>query len=63
MLANMGVFYIRLCVVSDLASLAKAAVSGDQAALDMLSWKKGKVKMSIGPQESLCFFVGGINGV
>jgi len=45
-----------------LASLAKAAVSGDQAALDMLSWKNGKVKMSLGPQESLCFFVGGING-
>jgi len=46
-----------------LASLAKAAVSGDQAALDMLSWKQGKVKVSLGPQESLCFFVGGINGV
>jgi len=49
-------------VASDLASLAKAAVSGDEAALDLLSWNKGKVKMSIGPQESLCFFVGGVNG-
>jgi len=49
-------------VNSDLASLAKAAVSGDEAALDMLSWKKGKVKMSLGPQESLSFFVGGIKG-
>jgi len=49
---------------SDLASLAKAAVSGDEAALDLLSWNKGggKVKMSLGPQESLCFFVGGTNG-
>jgi len=57
-----GIFYISLCLNSDLASLAKAAVSGDEAALDMLSWKKGKVKMSLGPQESLSFFVGGIKG-
>jgi len=51
-------------VNSDLASLAKAAVSGDEAALDLLSWNKGggKVKMSLGPQESVCFFVGGTNG-
>jgi len=53
---------VSLCITSDLASLAKAAVSGDEAALDMLSWKKGKVRMSLGPQESLTFFVGGING-
>jgi len=56
--------YPRMYVNSDLASLAKAAVSGDEAALDLLSWNRGggKVKMSLGPQESLCFFVGGTNG-
>jgi len=52
-----------ICVLnSDMAALAKAAVSGDEAALDLLSWNKGKVKISLGPQESLSFFVGGING-
>lgn len=50
-------------MISDLASLAKAAVSGDEAALDMLSWNKGKVKMSLGPQESLSFYVGGNKGL
>ena len=52
---------------SDLASLARAAVSGDESALDMFTWQKGKVnpKMSLatmGPQEALTFFLGGRNG-
>lgn len=56
---------LRYC--SDLASLARAAVSGDESALDMFTWQKGKVnpKMSLaalGPQESLTFFIGGKNG-
>jgi len=61
--AENSVNCVYLFLNSDLASLAKAAVSGDEAALDLLSWNKGgKVKMSVGPQESLCFFVGGTNG-
>jgi intraflagellar transport protein 140 len=48
----------------DVASLAKAAVSGDESALDMFAWQKGKVnmKMTLGQQESLTFFLGGRNG-
>ena len=61
-LYDAGAFHISVSINSDLTSLAKAAVSGDEAALDLLSWNTGKVKMSFGPQESLCFFVGGING-
>ena len=41
-------------------------MSGDESALDMFSWKKGKgnVKMtnSFAPAESLSFFVGGASG-
>ena len=52
---------------SDLQSLARAAVSGDEAALDMFNWKKGKSNMrltasSLGPQEANCFFIGGNMG-
>jgi len=61
-LQTLNVVIYTLHVSSDLASLAKAAVSGDEAALDLLSWKQGKVKMSLGPQESVCFFVGGTKG-
>ncbi|XP_076446737.1 intraflagellar transport protein 140 homolog [Babylonia areolata] len=50
----------------DIASLARAAVSGDESALDMFNWKRGgksgKVATPFGPQESLCFFVGGATG-
>jgi len=51
----------------DLASLARAAVSGDESALDMFTWQKGKVNAklsiaSLGPQESVTFFIGGRNG-
>ena len=42
-------------------------MSGDEAALDMFNWKKGKNNMrltasSLGPQESNCFFIGGKMG-
>ena len=50
----------------DIASLARAAVSGDESALDMFNWKRGgkpgKVTTPFGAQESLCFFVGGATG-
>ncbi|GFO12432.1 intraflagellar transport protein 140 homolog, partial [Plakobranchus ocellatus] len=50
----------------DISSLARAAVSGDESALDMFNWKRGgksKIGASpFGPQESLSFFVGGASG-
>ena len=50
----------------DISSLARAAVSGDESALDMFNWKRGsKSKMGnspFGQQESLSFFVGGASG-
>lgn len=50
----------------DLSALARAAVSGDESALDMFNWRKGKnnkmANMSLGPQEALTFFVGGDKG-
>ncbi|ELT94193.1 hypothetical protein CAPTEDRAFT_114177 [Capitella teleta] len=55
---------------NDIASLARAAVSGDESALDMFNWqvKKGVkpplhiTAASLGPQEAMCFFIGGANG-
>ncbi|KAK3579473.1 hypothetical protein CHS0354_028282 [Potamilus streckersoni] len=52
---------------NDISQLARAAVSGDESALDMFNWKKGKgnAKMTshiLGPQEALSFFVGGASG-
>ncbi|XP_075420628.1 intraflagellar transport protein 140 homolog isoform X2 [Tenrec ecaudatus] len=48
----------------DLVQLAKAAVSGDEKALDMFNWRKsgfgGFLKM--GPQEGLSFFVSLVDG-
>lgn len=50
----------------DISQLAKAAVSGDESALDMFNWKKGKggkmATTTFGAQESLSFFVGGASG-
>ena len=42
-------------------------MSGDESALDMFSWKKGKsnIKMTnspFAPAESLSFFIGGASG-
>ncbi|KAK2190875.1 hypothetical protein NP493_66g06033 [Ridgeia piscesae] len=53
--------------MTDIASLARAAVSGDESALDMFNWKKGKNNMrmtgaGMGSSEALTFFVGGKNG-
>ncbi|XP_050392806.2 intraflagellar transport protein 140 homolog [Patella vulgata] len=49
---------------ADISSLARAAVSGDESALDMFNWKRSKNSklQSFGPSESLAFFIGGGNG-
>lgn len=53
-------------IFRDIASLARAAVSGDESALDMFNWKRGgksnKMTTPFGSQESLCFFIGGSTG-
>ncbi|BFZ17235.1 hypothetical protein BsWGS_20274 [Bradybaena similaris] len=49
----------------DISSLARAAVSGDESALDMFNWKRGgknKMNNPFGPQESMSYFVGGASG-
>ncbi|XP_042294729.1 intraflagellar transport protein 140 homolog [Sceloporus undulatus] len=48
----------------DLVQLAKAAVSGDEKALDMFNWRKAGMGMPLkmGPQEGLSFFISMIDG-
>ncbi|XP_028905060.1 intraflagellar transport protein 140 homolog [Ornithorhynchus anatinus] len=48
----------------DLVQLAKAAVSGDERALDMFNWKKGGMGrlLRLGPQDGLSFFIGLVDG-
>ncbi|XP_077862626.1 intraflagellar transport protein 140 homolog [Saccoglossus kowalevskii] len=49
---------------ADMAALARAAVSGDESALDMFSWKKGgkgPMKVSGDPDAQTCF-IGGSEG-
>ncbi|XP_006901968.1 PREDICTED: intraflagellar transport protein 140 homolog [Elephantulus edwardii] len=48
----------------DLVQLAKAAVSGDEKALDMFNWRKSGFGsfLKMGPQEGLSFFVSLIDG-
>jgi len=59
-------FEIQLCFHSDLRALARAAVEGDERALDMFTWTPGKgpsgKSFSFGPQEGSTFFIGGQNG-
>jgi len=47
-------------------SLARAAVSGDESALDMFTWQKGNnpkfSAAAMGHQESITFFVGDKKG-
>ena len=56
------------CIVifsSDISSLARAAVSGDEAALDMFTWNKksgSKIAGLAGGGESITFYIGGQNG-
>jgi hypothetical protein len=50
---------------SDLKALARAAVSGDENALDMFTWRRGKDGMkgpSLLPSEAQSFFIGLENG-
>lgn len=44
-----------------MASLAKAAVAGDEAALDMLSWRKSNKSMS-STSSDYSFFFGVVDG-
>uniref|UniRef100_A0A4W3HUQ7 Intraflagellar transport 140 n=1 Tax=Callorhinchus milii TaxID=7868 RepID=A0A4W3HUQ7_CALMI len=49
----------------DLVQLAKAAVSGDESALDMFNWRKtgkGGAPLKVGPQEGLAFFISATDG-
>ncbi|KAJ7305775.1 hypothetical protein JRQ81_010141 [Phrynocephalus forsythii] len=48
----------------DLVQLAKAAVSGDERALDMFNWRKGGMGMPLkmGPQEGLSFLISVTDG-
>ncbi|XP_044289062.1 intraflagellar transport protein 140 homolog isoform X3 [Varanus komodoensis] len=48
----------------DLVQLAKAAVSGDEKALDMFNWRKSGMGMPLkmGPQEGLSFFISMTDG-
>lgn len=54
------------CGCSDIAALARAAVSGDESALDMFNWKqKGKQKggmTMMGSSEAMSFYIGTNNG-
>ena len=52
---NSSVFY------SDIPSLAKAAVAGDEAALDMLSWRKSN-KSTSNTSSDYSFFFGVTDG-
>ncbi|XP_060569057.1 intraflagellar transport protein 140 homolog [Ruditapes philippinarum] len=50
---------------TDINQLAKAAVRGDESALDMFNWKKGKSAGKdplFSSQEALSFFIGGASG-
>uniref|UniRef100_A0A8C3XR44 Intraflagellar transport protein 140 homolog n=2 Tax=Chelydra serpentina TaxID=8475 RepID=A0A8C3XR44_CHESE len=48
----------------DVVQLAKAAVSGDEKALDMFNWRKAGigVPLKVGPQEGLSFFISVTDG-
>ncbi|XP_067291267.1 intraflagellar transport protein 140 homolog isoform X2 [Pseudorasbora parva] len=48
----------------DVAMLARAAVSGDENALDMFNWKKSNkgAAFALGPQEGLAFYISAADG-
>lgn len=52
------------CRSRDVTLLARAAVSGDESALDMFNWRKdGKgAPLKMGPQEGLVFYVSTLDG-
>ena len=47
---------------SDISSLAKAAVAGDESALDMLSWRKGNKNVANTASTDYSFFFGVVDG-
>ena len=60
-LTTVHVSYTVIVFYSDIASLAKAAVAGDEAALDMLSWRKSN-KSTSNPSSDYSFFFGVVDG-
>lgn len=48
----------------DVAMLARAAVSGDESALDMFNWKKSNkgAAFALGSQEGLAFYISTADG-
>lgn len=51
-------------VFSDIAAAARAAVSGDENALDMFDWQQsGRSKFSIGQAESIQIYLGTSDGM
>ena len=52
----------RVCVCSEVANLAKAAVAGDESALDMFVWRKGSSKLNTAPASEYAFFYGTTGG-
>lgn len=54
--------YVYVC--RDVAMLARAAVSGDETALDMFNWKKSNkgAAFALGSQEGLAFFISTADG-
>lgn len=53
--------YIIIVFYSDISSLAKAAAAGDEAALDMLSWRKSN-KSTSNTSSDYSFFFGVVDG-
>ena len=54
-------YYCTVCY-RDVAAMARAAVNGDEAALDFFNWRKGGKLSAAGPTEALSFFIGCENG-
>lgn len=61
LITALHVRYTIIVFYSDIASLAKAAVAGDEAALDMLSWRKSN-KSTSNPSSDYSFFFGVVDG-
>ena len=62
--ANLITIYVSCNIIvfySDISSLAKAAVAGDEAALDMLSWRKSN-KSTSNTSSDYSFFFGVVEG-
>lgn len=60
----LGILTAIFFTLRDLVQLAKAAVSGDEKALDMFNWRKSSFGsfLKTGSQEGLSFFVSLMDG-